>query len=120
LRQFHGGGKNFGDYMRTKLRPGFVCSNASCTYCCMPASTKCEFTGCALPMCGRHALRKFGGDLCRDHFANAMLMQPLGEPGAGAIAEDGVIGNFKAKGDAVPRGGSLTTAILTAGFERER
>lgn len=62
---------------------------------------RCEFPSCFRPMCRRHAIRKFGGTLCRDH-EGAMLLQCEGEPAPGAIAIDAEIGRFKAKGDAVP------------------
>lgn len=50
-----------------------------CYACSMPAQIACEFPGCALPLCAKHTIRKFGGHLCKQH-EHATLVQHKSEP----------------------------------------
>jgi hypothetical protein len=45
-----------------------------CYSCSMPMAHRCEFTGCGLPMCAKHTIRKGGGKLCHAH-RGAKLVQ---------------------------------------------
>lgn len=50
-----------------------------CYACSMPFKYRCEFPGCAAPLCAKHTIRKAGGKLCHDH-RGAQLVQHSSVP----------------------------------------
>lgn len=71
-----------------------------CIYCAMPEIARCEFPRCGAPMCDRHRIKKFGGNLCRDH-QNAMLLQAEGEAANVEPVDGEASKRFTARGDAI-------------------
>lgn len=71
-----------------------------CIYCTMPALMHCEFPRCGAPLCDRHRIKKFGGNLCREH-QNAMLLQAEGEAANVEPVDGEASKRFTARGDAI-------------------
>jgi hypothetical protein len=62
-----------------------------CSFCPMRSLHRCEIPTCNAPLCGRHVIRKSGGNLCPRH-KMALLVQHDGLPTT----------RFGDRGDAVP------------------
>lgn len=41
--------------------------SATCEWCSMKSTARCEIPSCNKPLCDRHQIRKAGGRLCPDH-----------------------------------------------------